>query len=212
MDTSRRSSDEDDSTDQDDSSPRCVTDMERDRTHSWDHSLRFFLPDTSSTTHASLDPAMIRDILMQMEKSPAATMDVRSVVEFCMTRNPYTRPLDLFADIYSLLMVNPSLTKVINGYNEVLCCTPRRREDRATSVTMDYSSESSDDGTSQEEGLLSSDCILRANELTVVRTFMAFAVTTMQMASNDLFPENELYRQALLDCTDTWWGYARMYS
>ncbi|CAE7635585.1 HSFA3, partial [Symbiodinium microadriaticum] len=155
------------------------------------------------------------------------------LVSFCSVRNPWEQSQELFADIHSLLTEDEKMTRELNAYVSALSpsslscrSTGSAKFNLSAALVPDFSSDdagkphvSANGGESSGKDACPtsslSACILRANEVTVVRNFMAFALACMhELAAQQLADHVDSPRSsdALSSCADRWARYARVCS
>ena len=158
----------------------------------------------------------------------------RRLLLFCSERNPWEHSQGLFADIHSLLSEDDSITKELNAYVSALSPSSMSCKALAAGLGVSPTLRQEEDGACEgQEGadrhvtvgahslgaaVTTASCILRANEVTVVRTFMAFALACMHEAEGQQQAEALDSSSAgsssdvLGSCVDRWAGYARVCS
>lgn len=147
---------------------------------------------------------------------------------FCTGRNPWLHSHDLFADIHTLLTEDARITRELNAYVSAL--SPSSLAIRSVSYVNTISPLLERELSREDEkvqihprSILSpspcqtTSCILKANEVTLVRNFMAFALACMHELEEEqqwAKRENEVYitGELLSSCADRWASYARVCS
>jgi hypothetical protein len=146
---------------------------------------------------------------------------------FCTERNPWLQSQDLFADIHTLLTEDARITLELNAYVSAL--SPSSLSTRSVSSIKTISpllvrELSREDGKVTGEGSMlsppstpnASASILQANEVTIVRNFMAFALACMHELEEQQLAQEEFETstsgEVLSSCADRWASYARVCS
>jgi hypothetical protein len=115
--------------------------------------------------------------------SPSQQIDstLNRLFSFCSQRNPWIESHDLFADIYQLLTTDSRMTTEINDYFAALSPSSKLKHDVQ---------------------------ILNTNEITIVRTFITYALARLHELEESSYLSTPL--QLLSQSIDKWSSYARM--
>jgi len=147
----------------------------------------------------------------------AREASLKHLLTFCLSRNPWQDTQALFADIHGLLSDNADMTNELNAYASALA--PPSTLSLVVHRTMQQSSEVQLSPSHSGDCTIA-PCILRSNEITLVRTFIAFALACLHDACHSEhvvgpphFPDGhsqvEAYKSALGMCVDNWSSYAK---
>ena len=158
-------------------------------------------------------------------------------VMFCLQRNPWRHSESLFEEVYLMLSHNADMVNELNGYFGALSPSEHRMAGEGSLRSADYempfkrslseSSSSSEDSSGaasdgdwdSEDSTMNSasgssspapDDILRANEVTIMRTFMTFAAISLQGTAGAL-SQDDAFKTALETCVESWWDYAKLF-
>eukprot|EP01041_Mallomonas_annulata_P003996 gene3996-7961_t len=191
----------------------------------------------SMTFLCATEVDLLRSRLHRLSSS-SMNCAVEYAVIFCLQRNPWKHSHSLFEEVYQLLIRNVDLVQELNGYYSALApsfehsstkkSSSCRRVKARTMDPFDSSpspSQDSDNYLSSFQGI-PSEKILCENEITIMRTFMTFAVTALQTAQDILHDDNgndnqeedgdgdltsNALKSSLNNCALAWWDYARIF-
>jgi 3',5'-cyclic AMP phosphodiesterase CpdA len=121
------------------------------------------------------------DTLSEFSPSQQIDSTLNRLFSFCSQRNPWIESHDLFSDIHKLLTTDSHMTTEINDYFAALSPSSKLKHDVQ---------------------------ILETNEITIVRTFITYALARLHELEESSYLSTPL--QVLSQSIDKWSSYARM--
>mmetsp|Transcript_11671 Transcript_11671/g.17683 ORF Transcript_11671/g.17683 Transcript_11671/m.17683 type:complete len:414 (+) Transcript_11671:105-1346(+) len=208
---------------------------------SWDTVHHFFLSGSAGQENSSLgDHVGNSNSVVQVLRANETDMDAKEsaqaayqqhLLKFCLSRNPWQDTQALFADIHGLLSDHADMTSELNAYASALAPPPTRPALStllSACVQLEAQSTVKEESTSTDKstkfspltngtpGESTIPCILQANEITLVRTFIAFALACLHDACHSelvvVSPEvsEGAFKSVLGMCVDNWSSYAKI--